>query len=250
MSKIANELKAAEQQRQEHAAHQPTMLSEDPQRSRVPAGEPSRLAPAAQASAVPGTTTSELSASPTSGVAGPQPAAIKLSTFTAHPPESWEQAIELVKQKLAAYEQDVARREAERMRLKAQLVASEQLLTHIEQERQRLQQRQEDTDKLSSSMQVAQEAWRRQLEALRECQLLSHAVQMAEQELQANAALIARVSQSQQLVTEELERYRQRGEMHQKHLEQLRFQLAQALVVTGTTDPSVVETTETTRSAR
>ena len=150
--------------------------------------------------------------------------------------ESWEQAMEVVKRQLAQYEEQAARQAADQTRLKAQVAATEQLAAQVEAERRRLQGCVAESDQAVASIESTKGVWVRQLEALRECQMLSHAVRMTEEEFQAAALLAQRVRQSQQQVTQELQHHDQRREALAQQLSQLRFQLAKVLACTGTTD--------------
>ena len=180
------------------------------------------------------TVPSSPSPTPSNGLQG----SVNISTGQATVSESWEQAMELVKRQLAEYERRSAHQEAAQVRLKAQLVACEQLMVQMDQERNTLRQRLEEMAKAASTIETEKVVWLRQMEALRECQALSQAVRTAAQEQQANALLVTQISESQQRTAEELTQYQQRGEALHKHLEQLRFRLAQALAFTGTTDSS------------
>ncbi len=151
-------------------------------------------------------------------------------------PESWDQAIELVKKQLEAYEQRAAQNTGEQVTLNAQLTAHDQLMVTLDHEREALKQRLEEQAKATSAIESEKASWVRQLEALRECQVLSHAASLAEEELRANASLVAHITQSQQRVAQEHHHYQQRGEQLTQLVEQLQFKLGQALAFTGTTD--------------
>ena len=150
--------------------------------------------------------------------------------------ESWDQALELVKRQLETHEQQAARQDAELVKVKAQLAAAEALRAQAEQERERARTRMDAAQHQVAELESAKVTWVRQLEALRECQKLSHAARMAAEELDANTTLVARIAQSQQRVGEDLAYYQQRGEALRQQVEALRFQLAQALTFTGTID--------------
>ena len=148
--------------------------------------------------------------------------------------ESWDQALELVKRQLEAHEQRAARQDAEVLKAKAQLAAADALRVQAEREREGARARVEAAERQASELESAKVTWVRQLEALRECQKLSHTAKMAAEELDTNTTLVARITQSQQRAGEDLAYYQQRGEALRQQVEALRFQLAQALTFTGT----------------
>ncbi len=155
--------------------------------------------------------------------------------------ESVDQAIELVKRQLETCEQQAARHTAEQLRLKAHLAASEQLQTQMTQEQSALRQQVEAGAKAAASIESTKAAWVRQLESLRECQVLSHAVRRAIQELKANAAMVTYTAESQRTAAEELAHYQQRGHALQQQVDQLQFRLGQALACAGTTNPVLAD---------
>ena len=149
-------------------------------------------------------------------------------------PQSWERTIQQLQDQLAACEQQAATQSGEQLSIKAQLAAYEQLATKLEQDRVALRQRLEQTIHAAASVEQTKASYLRQVNALRECQVLSHAAAMTEQELQANATMIASVGRSHEQVGQELARYQQRAAELQKRLEQLQFQLSQAFAFTAT----------------
>lgn len=169
------------------------------------------------------------------GAASPAPSAA-LPTA-----DSWERAIERVKEELESCERELARQNAETLHIKAQLASTEQLIAHLTQQQAGLQQRLAELDRMSTTLNEARGSWQRQLEALRECQLLSHAAKMAERELAANTVMVKQIADSQQGVSDELAHYEQRGALLQQHIDRIRFELSKALAWTGTTDPALTE---------
>lgn len=151
-------------------------------------------------------------------------------------PASWDQVMILVKQRLQESEQQAARHTGDAVRLTAQLNALDQLIAQLEQERVTARQRLEHTSKASALLEATKVSLSRELEALRECQLLAYEMRMAEQEIQASAAVVAHITESKLRVTDELSHYQQRSEALQERASRLRFQLAKALAETGTTD--------------
>ena len=149
-------------------------------------------------------------------------------------PEAWDQAIERVRRRLTQHEEQVARTAGEQTRLKAQLAANEQLLGQMEQERQALHERLREGTQTAAAIETTKTSLLRQLDALRECQILSHDCRMAEQELSANTTAVSHLTASQQRVEQELAHYRQRGEALEQDVAQLRFKLSQALAHTDT----------------
>jgi hypothetical protein len=200
---------------------------------------PSALPEPAPASAVESRATGHQTASGTALTTGASvvegPAAAPTDRVVGGP-ASWDEVIESVRTQLGECEQHAARQTGDQVHLRAQLAASEQLLARIEQERTVLRQRLEQAAHASEAIEQTKAAFIRRLEALRECQVLSHACRMAERELEANGLLITHATQSQQRVTEELAHYQERSDVLQHQVNQLRFQLAKALAVTGTTE--------------
>lgn len=97
-----------------------------------------------------------------------------------------------------------------------------------EQERQR-----EETSRALAAIEAARATSLRRLELLQECQRLSQALKTAEQELQAQHAAIAHLTQSKQRIEEETGRAQQRADALQQQVGTLRFNLAQSLAFTG-----------------
>ena len=153
---------------------------------------------------------------------------------TTTPPTSWDQAVEQVKRRLEACEQRVAKREGETVRIKAKLTSSEQLIGYLQQERVVLRQRLEQAADLSTSIEADRTAAYKQLEALHVCQVLTHTIRVAEEELATNAILVAQAAQSQQRVAGEVAHYRQHGGELAQQINQLRSQLAKVVAETGT----------------
>ncbi len=150
-------------------------------------------------------------------------------------PETVEQAIAVIQDKLSQMERDTARQAGERLRMQAQLTASEGLLAQLEQERKAFQQRLAQMDQAAAELEAAKTTWVKQLSALRECQVLSHELQMAEQSVQAHRILIEHTTQAQQRMAAELADQTQQQMRLQQRVEQLKFQLGHALALTGTT---------------
>ena len=186
------------------------------------------------------TAAAEPSATTTGGIASPaQPteaARVATAPGAAGTPESWEEAIALVTKQLEACEQQLAKHHGEQVRVQAKIRAAEQLLAEVEREQTGLRAAQEQAVEQAAAVERTRTVWIRQLEALRECAVLSHACRVAEQELHTNTTLITRTTQSQQQITGELAHYQQRGESLRQQVEQLRFKLANALASTGTTE--------------
>lgn len=150
-------------------------------------------------------------------------------------PETVEQAIAVIERKLSEVEQDAARQAGERMRVQAQFTASERLLTQLEQERKAFQQRLAQIDHAAAELETSKGTWVKQLSALRDCQVLSHELQMAERSLQAGRTLIEHTTQSQRQVAAELAQQTQQQTLLQQRVDALKFQLGNALALTGTT---------------
>ena len=157
---------------------------------------------------------------------------------SAAPPESVGQAMDVVKRQLAVCEEHSARQTAEAARLGAQLAAAEELLAQTVRERASLQERLDVLRKASAAAEAERAMWCRQLESLRECQVLSHAVDMAEREAKAHAALMGELARSQQAVAQEIVQGQARAQQLDGQVSKLRFQLAQALALTGTARPA------------
>ncbi len=171
------------------------------------------------------------------GPSGTDDRTIPAEPSAAASPESWDKAIELVKRQLGGYEQQVARQAGELSHLQAQLSASEQLSAKLDQERASLRERLQQETETAAALDRARASWVKQLEALRECQELSHACRMAEQDLEANTAMLARITQSRQQVDVEMVHYQQRCEKLRQQVGQLRFRLGHVLALTGTAEP-------------
>ncbi len=233
MSKITSALTRAEQDRQLEWV--PTRVIRAPA-SAVPAASGTILpAPAALlAAATP-------SVSPTGNGAAVAPAAMPAATR-----QSLDQAITAVKEQLAQREQHVARLTQQQLQVNAQLTAAVQLQTQLEQNRVILRRQLAELEQSASAVDAERTNWLKQLEALRECEMLAHAVRMAEQDLAVNTTMVAQVTQSQQRVADELMHYRQRGEALQQEVAYLRTRLTQALSVSG---PIASGRTEPTRIA-
>lgn len=150
--------------------------------------------------------------------------------------ESWEQAIELVTKKLEECEQRIAEHNGEQVRLQARLKASEELKAEIEREQATIREAQTKAQQQTTLIEKNRTVWLRQLEALRECAVLSQACRVAEGELSANDRLVAQTLSSQEKIADELAHFNQRGEALRQQVVQLRFKLASALASTGTTD--------------
>lgn len=176
-----------------------------------------------------------------SGATPPTPAATSAGMKPAEPhstsPEAVEHAIEVVMRQLEASSEDVAKRAAEECELRAQLAAAEQLAGHVEAQRRTLSQRLEDARQRAQALEQAKAAWQRQLEALRECQRLSHGIRVVQDEARANNVMLAQMTQFQQRVAEDAAHYQQRGEALRERIEQLRQRLQRTLALTGTVDP-------------
>ena len=150
--------------------------------------------------------------------------------------ESWEQAIALVTKQLESCEEQMAAHTSEQSHLQARLQAAEELAAKIERERIEIRQAQEQATQKAASLEKTRTLWARQLEALRECAVLSQACRAAEQELKANAACVNQSVASQKRLAEELAQYQQKDQVLRGQVEALRFKLASALASTGTTD--------------
>jgi len=173
----------------------------------------------------------------------PAPAAAQTEAVTIKPhanlsPASWDQAITLVKEQLQTCEQQAARQAGDQVRFRAQLDALETLLAQLQEERDQIRQKLEHTTKTNSALEAAKASLSRQLDALRECQILAYDVRMADQECQASAAVVAHVSQSNQRMANELSHYQDRTNALQHQAQQLKFKLAQAMA-SASTSPAV-----------
>ncbi len=172
--------------------------------------------------------------SASNGSNGPTP----MSDSSMPTPSTWEQTLTSVQRELEDAEQDAARCAQEQGRLKAEISACDHTIATLTQQRETLHQQVARSIEAAATLEATTASWRRKLEALRECQVLSHTLRRTEQDLLANTALVAHVTQAQQQVAEELAQHRQRGEALQRQVQELRFRLAQALTSTGTTDPT------------
>ncbi len=150
--------------------------------------------------------------------------------------ESWEQAIALVAKQLESCEEQMAAQASEQSHLQERLQAAEALTAKIERERIEIRQAQEQATQKAASLEKTRTLWVRQLEALRECAVLSQACRAAEQELKANAECVNQSIASQKRLAEELAQYQQKDQVLRGQVEALRFKLASALASTGTTD--------------
>lgn len=146
----------------------------------------------------------------------------------------WDQAIEHVKDQLVICEREVAQQVGGESLVRAELAAYEQLAEKIGQVRQSLEEQLTRIRQAAAELESHKASWRRQLEALRECQLLHTKVEQAEEEIQANAAMVAHLTESQQRQAEELVEYRKREEALQEKAKALRFRFSQALAQTAT----------------
>lgn len=149
-------------------------------------------------------------------------------------PASWDQAIALIKDQLQTCEQQSARQAGDVVRFRAQLDALESLITQLTHEREQIAQKLEQTSKTSASLEQAKASLSRQLDALRECQVLAYDVRMADQECQASAAVVAHIGQSNQRMANELAHYQDRTNSLQQQAQQLKFKLAQAMAAAST----------------
>ena len=160
------------------------------------------------------------------------------------PFEAWDQKLQRAQSQLMFYEQQATRKRAEQETLRAKLGVCEQLLVDVKQEQAELQERLETVADEAASVETERLSWKRQVDALRECQLLAGEVKVAEQELQTNAGMVAQILQAQQEIAQELARHQEHGQALQKRLDQLRFRLGQVLAFTGTIDPSSLESAD------
>lgn len=218
MSKITDAIARAEQDRQLHWT--PMRLS---------ARMPSETVPTPTAPAI---------GTPTTSVIHPRPAAPAAPTAPVAGQLPLDQAVEAVKQRLAQREQQAARLAQQQLRINAQLTATDQLQAQLEQDRVTLRRQLVDLERSAAAIDAEKTASLQQLDALRECQMLSHAVRVAEQDLSVNTTIITQAVQSQQRAMEELARHRQQGDVLQREVAHLRARLAQALTATGTTEKS------------
>lgn len=152
--------------------------------------------------------------------------------------ETWEQALEVVKRRLAESEEQAARHAADETRYKAQLAAGEQLIARVQQEQQDARQQLEQSQRSAAASAGTKAVCLRQLEALRDCQVLAHACRVTERELDTSTMMVSQATQTQARASAELTHHREREEALRQHIEQLRYQLAKALASTGTVHPS------------
>jgi hypothetical protein len=158
--------------------------------------------------------------------AGPSPAAASLA-----------RAIEDVTRQLEACERQAARQAAEQARVSAQLAAVDELLGRLAQEQLGLRRRLEESRQAAASLEAARARAAQQLVSLHECETLAHASTVAEQALQANAALVAHLLQTQQRATDELSTYRKRGEALERQSAEISRRLAQAIAAAEPASP-------------
>lgn len=152
--------------------------------------------------------------------------------------ETWEQALEVVKRRLAESEEQAARHAADETRHKAQLAAGEQVLARVQQEQQDTRQQLEQSQRAAAAAAGTKAVCLRQLEALRDCQVLAHACRATERELSTSIMMVSQATQTQARASAELAHHREREEALRQQVEQLRFQLAKALASTSTVHPS------------
>lgn len=159
----------------------------------------------------------------------------------AAPSEAWEQAIQRCQARLLEYEQQALRHSWEQRLLQAQVAAEERLLAEQSEQIEVARRKIAVTGQAMASIEAAKAAQWRCLDALRECQALSHETRVAEMELQATGEMVARVTELERRHTEELSRYRKRNEELRRTVDQLRFQLGQALARTETATSAASE---------
>ncbi len=143
--------------------------------------------------------------------------------------ESWEEAMALVSKQLQECEQQLANQSSDQAK-------RQERLAQLEEEKKNLSALQLETSEKSVLLEKSRLAWTRQLDALKECALLSRTYREAEQALQANQQRIAATQESQNQLANTLAAYQQQQADLQKQAEQVRFRLANALAATGTTD--------------
>ena len=189
-----------------------------------------------------GTILARPAAAPVAPVSAPAEA-VKIQPHANISPAAWDQAIATVKDQLQTCEQQSARQTGDQVRFKAQLGALDQLIAQLQKDRDQLRQQLEQTGKSSTVLEATKAALSRQLDALRECQVLAYDVRMADQECQASAAVVAHVSQSNQRLASELAHYQDRTNALQQQAQQLKFKLAQAMASASTTPPAAPQPT-------
>lgn len=150
--------------------------------------------------------------------------------------KSWEQAIAQVTKQLERCDEQIAAQAGEQSQLQSRMQAAEALAAKVERERAEIRKAQEQAAEKAASLEKSRMLWARQLEALRECAVISQACRDAEKELKANAESVDRAIALQKRAAEEREHYEQQEIVLRGKVEALRFKLAGALASTGTTD--------------
>jgi chromosome segregation ATPase len=148
-------------------------------------------------------------------------------------PQRCDQAVQHIREELVKCEQQVARQHGERSSIEAKLEAHDHVAVQVEQERLALRRLLEHTTQDASSIEAARAGLKRQLDALRDSQILSHAVKIAEDELRANAAMIEQIGRSQQRLAAEMAYYQERAAAVKQQAEELQVRLAQTLSQAG-----------------
>lgn len=201
MSKLANELLQAAQEREQRRAEQWDAVRQ------WEASLTTRRPPAPEAPAVP-------AQAPAS-----DPAVI----------DRWEQELRQCQARMMELERAVSDGQAQLDSLQAAAATKTQSIAKLQEELQGL--RQQVDSALQAHARVAQErlVWAHRLEALRECQGLAHTVRLAEEEWRGAQQAAARLADAHAKLAEELTSSQRRSAELQGVLEQSRARLGQAL---------------------
>lgn len=147
---------------------------------------------------------------------------------------AFDQALGQLRRQAMVCEGQVAQQVGEQVRLTSQLAAGDQLIATLEHDRTTLRTRLAKVTEHITSLQQTKASSMKQWEALQACQGVAHDVAMTQQALEANAAMMTHLIQSQQRVANDLTSYQQWEEALKSQLAQLHHRLEQTLALTGT----------------